>query len=116
MAEKHLVINDHSERAPDERILQLSGPLLLENFFPFQKLVREDQSRKLILDMTAVPYIDSAGIGALVGVYVSRQKNGRTLLLVGVCERVRTTLQIAQVATLFTFVDKLTGAGAAAST
>ena len=64
--------------APDgQRILRLSGPLVLSSFFEFQTLIREDQTDALILDFTAVPYIDSAGIGALVGAYVNRQKTGR---------------------------------------
>jgi anti-sigma B factor antagonist len=59
----------------------------------------------LVIDMTAVPYIDSAGIGALVGVQVNRQKDGRTLLLVGVTDRVRTALQVTKVESLFTFAE-----------
>jgi anti-anti-sigma regulatory factor len=38
--------------------------------------VRADKSRALILDFTDVSLADSAGIGALVGAYVSRQKMG----------------------------------------
>ena len=98
-------MTDVAGSRPGERILQLSGPLLLNNFFPFQKLVREDQSPSLVIDMTNVPYIDSAGIGALVGVHVNRQKVGRTLLLVGVTDRVRTALQITKVEALFTFAE-----------
>src|SRR5215471_9316249 len=107
MTEKELHIADHAGRAPEERILQLTGPLLLGNFFPFQRLVREDQSRKLFVDMTGVPYIDSAGIGALVGVHVNRQRDGRSLLLVGVTKRVRDALQVTRVDGLFSFADTL---------
>ncbi len=49
------------------RILRLAGPLVLPNLFEFQSRVRADNSQTLILDFTAVPYIDSAGIGALIG-------------------------------------------------
>ena len=94
--------------APDgQRILRLSGPLVLSSFFEFQTLIREDQTAALILDFTAVPYIDSAGIGALVGAYVNRQKTGRTLLLVGVQPRVRTALQVTKVEQFFRFSDSL---------
>jgi anti-sigma B factor antagonist len=37
------------------------------------------RSRALIIDLTNVPYVDSAGIGALVGAYVRHQKEGYSL-------------------------------------
>ena len=63
----------------------LAGPLILPNVFSFQITVRSDQSQTLILDFSKVPYADSAGIGALVGAYVTRQNSKRRLGLVWVC-------------------------------
>ena len=37
--------------------------------------------RALIIDLSNVPYVDSAGVGALVGAYVTRQNGGRSLAL-----------------------------------
>ncbi len=88
------------------RILRLSGPLTLSNLFQFQSTVRADRSRSLILDLTNVPYVDSAGIGSLVGAWVSRQ-NERSLTLVGTSARVRNVLQITKVDQLFSMVDTL---------
>src|ERR1041385_6215092 len=86
-----------------QRILRLTGPLVLNSFFGFQTLIREDQTEMLVLDFSAVPYIDSAGIGALVGAYVNRRKTARSLLLVGVQPRVRTALQVTKVEQFFRF-------------
>ena len=83
------------------RILRLNGPLTLANLFDFQAMVRSDQAPRTIIDLTAVPYIDSAGIGALLGAHVSRQKDGRSLALVGVCQRVRDALQVTRVYQFF---------------
>ena len=96
-----------------ERAIRVHGPLLLSNFFPFQTAMREDKSPALVLDLSDVPYIDSAGIGALVGVHVHRQRESRSLLLVGVTERVRTSLEITKVDLLFQFADRIPGAAAA---
>jgi anti-sigma B factor antagonist len=85
------------------RILRLSGPLSLTNVFGFQAKVRADTSRGLILDFTAVPLADSAGIGALVGAYVSRQKDGRSLGLVGVNQRIHQALEVTRVDNFFRF-------------
>ncbi len=50
----------------------------MTTMFEFQATVRADASRALIIDFSNVPYVDSAGIGALVGAYVTRQKGGRS--------------------------------------
>ena len=86
-------------------MLRLSGPITISNFFQFQSLVRGNTSRKLILDLAGVPYIDSAGIGALVGAYVNHEKDGRSLALVGVSQRVRDALQVTRVEQFFQFYD-----------
>jgi anti-sigma B factor antagonist len=83
------------------RILRLSGPLTLHTLFPFQDAVRADKAATLILDLSAVPFVDSVGIGALVGAYVSRQRDGRRVALVGVSERVQAALSISQLTQLF---------------
>jgi anti-sigma B factor antagonist len=88
-----------------QRILRLNGPLLISNLFDFQAKVRTNDSPELVLDFTNVPYVDSAGIGALVGAYITHHKDDRKLLLVGVCQRVRHVLQVAQVEQFFQFSE-----------
>ena len=82
MPELPLHIDDLPGSKEGIRILRLAGPLTLVNLFDFQSRLRADNSRALILDFTDVPLADSAGIGALVGAYVTRQKGGRSLGLV----------------------------------
>lgn len=96
------------------RILRLSGPLSLANVFGFQAKLRADTSRRLILDFTAVPLADSAGIGALVGAYVSRQNAGRSLGLVGVNQRIHQALEVTRVENFFKFFDTVAEAEQAA--
>jgi len=84
-------------------VLRIHGPLLLGNFFPLQSEVRADSSDLLIIDVADMPYIDSAGIGCLVGAHVSRENSGRKLILVGANERLLTSLKITKVDKLFTF-------------
>jgi anti-sigma B factor antagonist len=86
------------------RVLCLSGPLLISNLFEFQNTVRANTTSFLILDLTQVPYVDSAGLGALVGAYVTHDK-GRRLALVGVTERVRNTMRVAHVEQFFQFYE-----------
>ncbi|HVN07908.1 MAG TPA: STAS domain-containing protein [Patescibacteria group bacterium] len=77
------------------RILRMSGALTLHSLFPFQEAVRADKAQVLIVDLTKVSFVDSVGIGALVGAYVSRQREGRKLALVGVGERVSASLKVS---------------------
>ena len=89
------------------KVLQLKGPLLIANLFDFQTKVRAADAQTLAVDLTDVPYIDSAGVGVLVGAYVNRERDGRRLVLVGVNQRVRHTLQVTQVEQFFEFSDNL---------
>jgi anti-anti-sigma factor len=88
---------------------------LLGNFFPLQTAVRSDSSNLLIIDVAGMPYIDSAGIGCLVGAQVSREHSGRKLIIVGVHERLLNALKITKVDQLFTFAPTVEEARALAS-
>ena len=94
------------------RVLRLMGPILISNFFEFQSLVRSSTSPTLILDLTQVPYIDSARIRTLVGAYVTHQKEGRRLALAGATQRVRNALQVTRVEQFFPFYDNVPAAEA----
>jgi anti-sigma B factor antagonist len=114
MPQEPLQIED-TTLASGQRILRLIGPILISNFFQFQTTVRSDNSRTLILDFGQVPYIDSAGIGALVGAYVTRQKDGRHLALAAVTQRVRNAMQVTRVEQFFKFYDTVEAAQNAAA-
>ena len=113
MQEKPLEI-EHVGGPGDTSILRLHGPLLLGNFFPFQSLVRSDSASLLILDMSDVPYIDSAGIGCLVGAHVSRENAGRKLIVAGATERLLNALKATRVDQLFQFAPDIEQAKAQA--
>jgi anti-sigma B factor antagonist len=107
MPQEPLVIEDLAGPKEGQRILRLTGPLVLATLFDFQSKVRADSSRTLMLDFTYVPYVDSAGIGALVGAYVTHEKEGRRLYLIGVSQRVQDALQVTRVRQFFNFVDSV---------
>jgi anti-sigma B factor antagonist len=108
--QESLVIEDLPGLQTGERVLRLNGPLVISNLFEFQTMVRTDQSKRLIIDFSNVPYVDSAGIGALVGAYVTHQKVGCSLALVGVNERVFNALKVTHVENFFRFFDTLAAA------
>jgi anti-sigma B factor antagonist len=110
MTKESLRIDDQPGKQPGQRILRLDGALVMTTMFEFQAMVRADKSSALIIDFVNVPYIDSAGIGALVGAYVTRQNNGRSLALVGVCDRIHNALNVTRVEQFFRFFDSVSAA------
>lgn len=74
---------------PDTKILKVTGPLTIHNFFDFQDLSREQGAAILLIDLTEVPYIDSAALGSLVGIHVSRGNAGKKYGIVGANDRLQ---------------------------
>lgn len=84
-----LTFDCQAGKAPGTRIFRLTGPLTLANMFELQSALRQDPLPPLtILDMSGVPYIDSAGMGAIINCHVHSTKHGSVLTITGVNERV----------------------------
>lgn len=62
-------------------IYRPSGKLSLETVSEFIQKLRSDASKYLVLDMSDVNFLDSAGVGALVSLFVSRRNQGRRFAL-----------------------------------
>jgi anti-sigma B factor antagonist len=86
---EELTIETVSGTPEGVRVLKLTGPFILRTMFDFQSLVRSGDAQTTIIDLTGVPYIDSAALGCLVGVHVSCQRLKRQYALAGASERVR---------------------------
>ena len=96
-----LIIEHLFRSAGGEGVLRLKGPLTMDNLPDFQNAVRREKAPTMILDLSEVPYMDSAGLGSLVAAYTSGHKAGQRLVLAGVNERVLKILQITRAEHLF---------------
>jgi anti-sigma B factor antagonist len=65
---------------------------------------------KLIIDLSAVSYMDSSGLATLVEALQSSRKNKYRLVICGLQPRVRAIFDIAKLATVFTIVPTLENA------
>jgi anti-anti-sigma factor len=74
-------------------------PLGLKKMLDFQSTPDEQLPSWNILDLTEVPYMDSAGLGIVVSHYVSCQRKGVRLIAAGVGPRVRELLKITKLDT-----------------
>jgi anti-sigma B factor antagonist len=77
-------------------ILKVVGPLTLSNVFVFQNTARNVTDRAIIVDLSDVPFVDSVGLGSILGVFASCQRTQRGFALAGAAQRVRTLLQVAK--------------------
>ena len=71
---------------------------LLRNLFDLLPLLRSgDLASLTILNLEAVPYMDSAGMGAIVNHYVHCQNRGARLIVSGVSSRVMELFRMTRV-------------------
>jgi anti-sigma B factor antagonist len=62
-------------------------------------------SKQLVLNLAGVTYIDSGGLGTMVGVYSSARASGADIKLTGLGQRLRDVLAITKLATVFEVYD-----------
>jgi anti-sigma B factor antagonist len=79
------------------RILRLIGPFTLPTVMDFQSTFRSGDDPITLIDLSEVPYMDSAAMGALISVHTSAQRHKRLYAIAGVSERIRTLFEISGV-------------------
>lgn len=79
------------------QLIQLSGPLTLRTLFEFQEAARQHAEHPLVVDVASVPYMDSAGLGALIGIFASCQRTNQKFAISNVPERVQVLFEMTGV-------------------
>jgi anti-sigma B factor antagonist len=94
---ENLEIQRDKGAGPKSTIFRLKGPLTLSTLFDFQAAVRQNGDADTILDLTQVPYIDSAGLGAILAQWAHTQRSKDKFAVVGANERVQVLFKITKV-------------------
>ncbi|HNB60406.1 MAG TPA: STAS domain-containing protein [Phycisphaerales bacterium] len=68
------------------------------------KRVQADKPARLVIDLSAVPYMDSAGVATLVEAMQAARKSSTKLVLCGMQDKVRSIFEISRLDTVFTIV------------
>ena len=89
----------------DVAIISVSGKLMggpesdtLRNEI---KNLIDDGSKKFVVDLKGVPWINSTGLGALMAVYTSIQRSEGVLKLCHVSDRIQSLFMITKLLTIF---------------
>jgi anti-sigma B factor antagonist len=62
-------------------IYKATGKLSLETVSEFIQKLRSETAMHVVLDLSGVSFLDSAGVGALVSLFVSRRNHEKTFAL-----------------------------------
>ena len=93
----------HSYEAGNVMIVECEGRLTSDNA-PLLRLEMKDLvpcHKRIVLDLKAVPHMDSAGLGSVVGLYVSARTRGCRIELVNANEAIRKLFSVTNVLSLF---------------
>ena len=98
-----------SRQVGDVAVIDAAGRITLgEGASAFRDAIRDfagKGSKKLLLNLSEVSYIDSSGIGEMVSGFTTVTNNGGQLKLVGLSKRVKDLLQITKLYTVFEVYD-----------
>ena len=90
-------------------IIDMAGPIQIgEGVSALRETLRElvaNDQKQLLLNLGNVSYIDSAGLGELVGGFTGVGRNGGELKLLNLTKRVKDLLQITKLVTVFEAYD-----------
>src|SRR6267142_1789291 len=76
-------------------VVRRNGKLSLETVHNFIQTLPPDPAARLILDLSSVSFLDSAGVGALVQIFVHRRNQGQRFALTGLTKQSTAVLQVA---------------------
>jgi len=84
-------------------VVRLSGRLVYAETAAFKDEVkrRMPQAKRIVLDLTDLTFMDSAGLGVIVSLYVSAKAAGCELGLINLNKQLRELLRFTRVLSLF---------------
>jgi anti-sigma B factor antagonist len=96
-------------------VVECAGRIILgDESASLRQFVRDllKDHHQLVLDMGNVAYIDSSGLGALVGLWTSAKKSGGEIKLANLSPAMNDMLQLTKLVTVFQIFDRVEDAAA----
>lgn len=105
---------ERTTQASGVEVIRLSGTLTLgRDAESFERSFDGASARRVVIDMSGVSYVDSAGIGILVGSHSKIVNAGGQCRLAGVSDRVRHVFKLTKVDSILVLDDTAETASAA---
>ncbi len=96
-------LNLETINTPDETIVHCYGRITSATSEQLQVTVRSfiPTTKCVVLDLTDVSYMDSSGLGAVIGLYVSAKRQHCELKLINLNRRLRELFRLTKLASVF---------------
>jgi anti-sigma B factor antagonist len=94
-----------TEKTPEAVVVHCAGRIVWSTSQLLQNAVRPliGENKRVELNLTNVSYLDSSGLGSIVGLWVNAKKNGCDLKLIRLNERIRELLCLSNLGALEAF-------------
>ncbi len=104
-------LNLETVRTPEEIIVHCVGKIASGTTAQLQTTVRSliPETKCVVLDLTDVSYMDSSGLGAIVGLYLSAKRQNCRLKLINLNQRLQQLFRLTKLASVFEGHDDFLG-------
>jgi anti-sigma B factor antagonist len=104
-----MALTANTRTVGDVAVVDLDGKITLgENTGLLRDNIRqllEQGTKKIVLNVAKVGYVDSAGLGELVGIYTTAKNQAAAVKLVNLQKKMTDLLQITKLHTIFEIYD-----------
>jgi anti-anti-sigma factor len=92
------------DRTPTEAIVHCAGTITSETTQSLKTTVKPlfSESKSVVLDLTNVRYMDSSGLGTIVGLYVSAKASDSQLKLINLNQHIKEVFSITRLGQVLT--------------
>ena len=104
-----MALTIHTRQSGSVAIVDLSGKIVLgESTGALREELRRllaQGTRNIVINLQGVSYVDSAGLGELVGAYTTATNQGGSVKLLNIQSKIRDLMQITKLHTIFKTFD-----------
>jgi anti-sigma B factor antagonist len=96
------------DRAGSAAVVRCSGRLVagVNNFLYLEVSQLIPDTKRIVLDLTGITFMDSSGLGTLVRLFVSARSAGCNLELINLGKRIRELLGLTNLLSVFTIIGE----------
>mgnify|MGYP006287668723 CR=1 FL=1 len=96
----------------DKSVLKLDGELIFDNSNQLKeeakkKLAKNGEIKKLILDLSQVPYLDSSGVGVILSIFKFMRKRNGSLSVAGPNQKIKRVFEVTKLTEVISVYDNV---------